>query len=167
LEERNTTMLKSLKKFALLTTAAIFISIFFASSVNAHKLWLNATEYYPEIFSHPKYAPVPRAKTVIYFGWGHKLPVCDVFGSDYLDKLYLVEPDGTKEELKPGQGGFMATELNMQKEGERIVTASVKPGFHGDVAGKKDFYELRYEMYAKALISVGDDKSNLYLKPVG
>lgn len=152
----------------ILTKAAIiFLCIFFPASVFAHQLWLNATDYYPEVFSHPKYAPVPRAKTVIYFGWGHKLPVSDIFSKDYLDNLFLIEPDGSKKELKPGQGGFMATEISMQKEGERIVTASVKPGFHGDVDGKKDFYEMRYEMYAKALIAVGDVKNNLYLKPVG
>ncbi|MGD9008783.1 MAG: DUF4198 domain-containing protein [Desulfobacteraceae bacterium] len=159
-------MFKSTTKVAFFTTI-IFFGIFFATSVCAHKLWLNATDYYPEIFSHPKYAPVPRAKTVIYFGWGHKLPVNDLFSNDYLDKLSLVEPDGSKKELKPGQGGFMATEISMQKEGVRIVTASVKPGFHGDVDGKEDFYELRYEMYAKALIAVGDATEDLYLKPVG
>ncbi|MEJ2659166.1 MAG: DUF4198 domain-containing protein [Desulfobacteraceae bacterium] len=159
-------MLKSTTKFTIFAII-VFLSIFFSTSVCAHTLWLNATHHYPEIFSHPKYAPVPRAKTVIYFGWGHKLPVCDIFSNDYLDKFGLVEPDGSKKELKPGQGGFMATELSMQKEGGRIVTASVKPGFHGDVAGKKDFYELRYEMYAKALIAVGDVKNNLFSKPVG
>jgi uncharacterized GH25 family protein len=159
-------MLKSTTKFTLFTTI-ICLCIFFSTSVSAHKLWLNATDYYPEIFSHPKYAQVPQAKTVIYFGWGHKLPVNDLFSNDYLDKLSLVEPDGNKKELKPGQGGFMATEISMQKEGGRIVTASVKPGFYGDVDGKKDFYELRYEMYAKALIAVGDVTNDLYLKPVG
>lgn len=134
---------------------------------NAHKLWLNATEYYPEIFSHPKYAPVPRAKTIIYFGWGHKLPVTDLFGDDYLDQFFMIEPDGSKENLDPGKGGFKATEILMKKEGGRIVAASVKPGFHGDVEGKKDFYELRYEMYAKALVGVGTAEKEIFLKPVG
>lgn len=159
-------MSKSVTKFTSFT-AIIFLCIFFSTSVSAHKLWLNATDYYPEIFSHPKYAPVPRAKTVIYFGWGHKLPVNDLFSDEHLNRLSLVEPDGSKKELKPGQGGFMATEISMQKEGGRIVTASVKPGFYGDVDSKKDFYELRYEMYAKALIAVGDVTNDLYLKPVG
>ncbi|BBO81934.1 hypothetical protein DSCO28_25000 [Desulfosarcina ovata subsp. sediminis] len=143
------------------------ICICLSTTVNAHKLWLNATDYYPEIFSHPKYAPQPRAKTVIYFGWGHKLPVSDLFSDDYLDTLLMVDPTGNKTELEPGKGGFMATELLMKNEGGRVIAASVKPGFHGDVKGKKNFYEMRYEMYAKALIAVGSSNHDVFLKPIG
>lgn len=158
--------MKNLKKSAVLFIFVI-LCMLLATSADAHKLWLNATDHYPAIFSHPKYAPVPRAKTIIYFGWGHKLPVNDLFGDDYLRDFFMIEPNGSKEKLNPGQGGFKATEIMMKKEGGRIVAASVKPGFHGDVEGKKDFYELRYEMYAKALVGVGAVKKETFLKPVG
>lgn len=143
------------------------ICVCLSTTVHAHKLWLNATDYYPEIFAHPKFAPQPRAKTVVYFGWGHKLPVSELFSDEYLDTLFLIDPAGKKTKLTPGKGGFMATELNMKEEGGRIVAASVKPGFHGDVKGKKDFFEMRYEMYAKALIAVGSSGHDVFTKPIG
>lgn len=158
--------MKHIKKIAEISII-ICICVLCGTSADAHKLWLNATDHYPAIFSHPKYAPVPRAKTVIYFGWGHKLPVNDLMNDDYLDDFFMIKPDGAKEKLTPGPGGFKATEIMMKKEGGRIVAASVKPGFHGDVEGKKDFYEMRYEMYAKVLVGVGTVQDDIYLKPVG
>ena len=59
------------------------LCLILAPSAFAHKLWINTTDYYPELFSHPKYAPVPQAKIMVYFGWGHKLPVSDAFSADY------------------------------------------------------------------------------------
>ena len=152
---------------AVVKSLVVLLFVLLPSSVFAHTLWLNVTDFYPEVFSHPKYAPIPRAKTVVYFGWGHKLPVNDFFSDSYLNKLHMIEPDGSKVELKPGQGGFMATEITMKKPGGRIVTASVKPGFHGDVEGKNDFFQMRYEMYAKTLICVGDVQDSFFEKPVG
>lgn len=38
-------MLKSTTKFTFFTTIA-FLCIFFSTSAYAHKLWLNATDYY-------------------------------------------------------------------------------------------------------------------------
>lgn len=155
-------MLKLIAKLVV-----VFLCVFVPASVFSHTLWLNVADPYPEIFSHPKYAPVPRAKTVVYFGWGHKLPVNDFFSDSYLNKLAMIEPDGKKVELTPGKGGFMATEITMKQEGQRIIIASVNPGFYGGVKGKNDFYQKRYEMYAKTLICVGDTENDLFFKPVG
>ncbi|WP_419658665.1 Nickel transport complex protein, NikM subunit [Desulfosarcina variabilis str. Montpellier] len=143
------------------------LCLILAPSAFAHKLWINTTDYYPELFSHPKYAPVPQAKIMVYFGWGHKLPVSDAFSADYFNGLNMIEPDGKKKELKPGTGAFMATEVIMKDEGARIFAASVKPGFYGDVKGKKNFYKMRYEMYAKTLVAVGNASSDAFSKPVG
>ena len=143
------------------------VCIFFSTPAFGHTLWLNATFHYPEIFSHPKFAPEPRAKTVIYFGWGHKVPANDLFDLKYLGDFFLIEPDGGKTQLKPGDGGFKATELTLKKEGGRIIAASVKPGFHGNVEGKEDFYKMRYEMYAKTMISVGKAADDFFMKPTG
>ncbi len=103
-------------------------------------------------FSHPKYAPVPRAKTVVYFGWGHRYPVADFLSDKYLGDFFLIKPDGSKEKLTPGEGGFRAVEIKEKKEGGMIVAATITPGFYGEIKKKKDFYKLRYAQYAKALI---------------
>jgi uncharacterized GH25 family protein len=143
------------------------ICLCFSTSVHAHTMWLNVSDYNPKIFSHPKYAPKPRAKTVVYFGWGHRYPVCDFLADKYLGDFFLIGPNGGKEGLKPGEGGFKATEIMMKKEGGYIVAATIKPGFHGEVKGKKDFYKMRYAQYAKALINTGEVSGNPFSKPVG
>ncbi|WP_319407673.1 DUF4198 domain-containing protein [uncultured Desulfosarcina sp.] len=139
----------------------------FSSNVSAHSLWLNVTDYSPEIFSHPKYAPTPRAKTVVYFGWGHHYPVADFLDNKYLGDCFIIQPNGSKEKLTPGDSGFRATELIMKNEGARIVAAALTPGFYGEVNGKKDFFKLYYEQYAKAVISVGKVSDDAFSKPVG
>ena len=55
----------------------------------------------------------------------------------------------------------------MKQEGGRIIAASINPGFHGDVKGKDDFYEMRYEMYAKTLINVGKVEGNPFSRSLG
>ena len=138
-----------------------------ATIASAHSLWLNVTDYSPKTFSHPKYAPEPRAKAIVYFGWGHQYPVCEFLDDKYLEDFFMIKPDGGKEKLTPGAGGFRATEIKMKKQGGRIVAATIKPDFYGEIEGKKDFYKLRYAQYAKALISVGKVPDDAFSRPVG
>lgn len=140
---------------------------FYSMPVQAHQLWINMTDYTPSIWQHPKYAPEPRAKTIAYFGWGHKYPVADFPDKKYLETMYQFEPDGSKIEIKPGESGFRAVEIEMKTKGARIFTASVNPGFYQEIKGKKDFFELRYEMYCKALVSTGEIIGNPFKKAIG
>lgn len=152
----------------LLTVGLVLgLWLIFASGASAHTMWINLTDYSPKIWSHPKYAPTPRAKTVAYFGWGHRYPVADFLSDKYLGSFFLIKPDGARQELTPGQGGFRATELIMKKDGGWIVGATIKPGFYGEVKGKADFYKMRYAQYGKALINVGEVPGNPFSTPVG
>ncbi len=146
---------------------ALMVGLLLSAPVQAHELWINMTEYAPKLFQHPKYAPTPQAKIVAYFGWGHKYPVNDMLDKKYLDKLTMIEPGGKKKEIAVGEGGFRAVEIKMESEGPRVFTAQVHPGFYQPVEGQKDFYNMRYEMYAKALVSVGAAKKNDFIKAVG
>ena len=158
--------MKSVKKvFQIVLVLGFCLS--FSTIASAHSLWLNVTDYSPKIFSHPKYPLKSRAKTVVYFGWGHSYPVGGFLNDKYLGDFFLIKPDGNKEKLTPGEGGFRATEVKMEKEGGRIVAATIKPGFAGEIEGKKDFYERRYAQYAKALISVGKVPDEAFSRPVG
>ncbi len=155
-----------MKKFAR-CFGMLFFVIMSATSVQAHELWINMTDYTPDLWQHPKYAPTPRAKTIAYFGWGHKYPVADLLGKKYLETMAQVEPDGTRKEITVGESGFRAVEIKMESEGPRVFAAKVIPGFYDKIEGKEDFYKMRYEMYAKALVSVGKTKGNPFAKPVG
>ncbi len=156
----------NLKRFLQVVFVLAFCFCF-SGIVSAHTMWLNVTDYNPKIFSHPKYAPKPRAKSVIYFGWGHKYPVDGFFGDKYLGDFFLIKTDGSKKVLEPGKGGFKAVEIIMKKEGGYIAAATVKPAFAGYVKGKKDFFERRYAQYAKAIINTGEVLGNPFSKPIG
>ena len=141
----------------------------------SHTLWLNATDYSPKIYS-PEYG----AKTIIYFGWGHRYPVADFLSVKKLRSFNLITPEGEIKKLQPGQDGFLATQLRLPDKGAYIVTASLKPGFYtmyakngkihhktGPKAGLNGvILSLYFEQYAKALINAGETDSSL-LKPVG
>lgn len=146
-----------------------------ATSASAHQLWLNMTDYTPVIWQHPKYAPTPRAKTVLYFGWGHSYPVADFISDRILDKLERIEPDGTRTKMEIPDQGFRAIRMDVQTPGPRVLVSSVNPSFYGPVEGKTDFYDIFYEQYAKALVSVLPEKTgpltgpdeNPFIRPVG
>lgn len=159
-------MMKNFKRLFQIVLVLCFC-LCLSTVAYAHTMWLNVTDYSPKIFSHPKYAPVPRAKTVVYFGWGHRYPVADFLSDKYLGDFFLIKPDGSKEKLTPGEGGFRAVEIKEKKEGGMIVAATITPGFYGEIKKKKDFYKLRYAQYAKALINVGKVSGNPFSKPVG
>ncbi len=142
-------------------------AVMLAMPVQAHELWINMTDYSPNLWQHPKYSPTPTAKTIAYFGWGHKYPVADFLGEKYLDTLMQIEPDGTTKEITVGEGGFRAVEIKMGSKGPRVFTAKVNPDYYQKVEGKEDFYKMRYEMYAKALVNVGKTDGNPFSKPTG
>ncbi len=156
----------------------ILLAMFFLAGFNAafsHTLWLNATDYSPKNYS-PEYA----AKTIIYFGWGHRYPVADFLSVKKLRSFNLITPEGEIKELQPGEGGFLATELTLPDKGAYIVTASLKPGFYTMYAKNGKIHHkigpktgldgvilsLYFEQYAKALINAGGIDSS-FSKPVG
>lgn len=146
-------MKKSTRFFSFL-----ILGLMLTASVHSHELWINMTNYKTKLWQHPQYAPTPRAKTIAYFGWGHTYPVGDFLKKDYLDTITQIEPDGSRLEVKVGDSGFRAVEITMNTDGPRIFAAEVEPGFHAD---------MYYEMFAKALVGVGEIKGNPYSKPVG
>jgi hypothetical protein len=85
------------KRFGIVALVFGF-SLILASVAGAHTMWINLTDYTPKIWSHPKYAPTPRAKTVAYFGWGDRYPVADLLSEKYLGCVFLFQPDGTGKE---------------------------------------------------------------------
>ena len=144
-------------------------------SVCAHTMWINATDYSPKV--HPGHGAV----TKIYFGWGHHYPVDDFLNEEDLEDCLMILPNGDKGEIKLGETGFLATQLNLKKQGAYIITATLKPGFYtmhmekGKMHHKMEpktglkgvILSLYYEQYAKSLISAGETSDNLFSKPVG
>ena len=166
--------MRSFKKLCSLgLIMAIFL--FLPLVVQSHTMWLNVTDFHPEI--HPKYGAVAK----VYFGYGHRYPVDDFLPVDHLQEFSLIGPDGRKEPLTPNPGGFLATTISFKGEGEYIVAAALKPGFytmyvekgeiHHKLGSKKGLkgiiLSLYYEQYTKALVNVGEAADNSFSKPVG
>ena len=146
----------------MILSAAFCLSL--SAGASPHSMWLNATDYYPEIHS-PEYG----ARTNVYFGWGHEYPVSDFLSAEELSEFNFITPKGEIKRLQPGPGGFLATELSFFEKGTCIVAASLKPGFYtmymenGEIHHKSApktglswvIMSRRFEQYAKALINVG------------
>lgn len=158
----------------ILSLLAVFC-LGLSTVASPHTMWLNATNYSPEIYL--KYG----AATKVYFGYGHRYPVDDFLPIEHLQEFFLIDPDGKKETLSPNPGGFLATMVNFKEEGEYIVAATLKPGFYTMYVEKGEIHHklgpktglegiilsLYYEQYTKALINVGENSDGSFSKPVG
>ena len=165
--------MKISKRLLELCLALVFLLAVF-SIAHAHTLWLNATNYFPDIYS-----PEHGARTIIYFGWGHRYPVADFLSADKLSEFNLITPQGESKSIKPGDGGFLATKLSLSEKGTYIVASALNPGFYtmylenGKIHHKSVpktglsgvLLSLHFEQYAKALINVAGSDSS-FRKPV-
>jgi uncharacterized GH25 family protein len=164
------------KKFVGFFKAALAaVVIAFPTASFAHNLWLNAVDYTPELRERT------GAHTKVYFGFGHKYPVQDFMDREKLVEFRLIKPDGSTQQLEPGQGGFLATPLILKKQGAHVVSAATEHGFYtmyvkdGSVRHKLGSKEglpavllsLYYENYAKALVNVGATENKAFSTPVG
>jgi len=143
--------------------------------VQGHTMWINATDYSPEI--HPKYGAMTR----VYFGWGHHYPVDDFLDKEDLAEFSLIGPDGEIQKLSPTEGGFLATKITLRQPGRYIVSAIRRRAFYtmyverGEthhVAKPKTGLEgiilsLYYEQYAKCLIDLEDSSGISFSEPLG
>jgi len=157
--------------------SVLVLSLLFSVNVFSHTLWINATDYNPEVY--PKYG----AKTNLYFGFGHHFPVDDFLSQEQIEEFYYVCPRcGKHHNLKPNPGGFLETEVKFKEPGAYIVAAKLKPGFytmfiekgkiHHKIGPKtnikgKVILSLYYEQYAKCLINAGKKDLINFDKPVG
>ena len=166
-----------MKTIKIYHVKALIVGVFlcFSSVASSHTLWLNATNYYPEINSLES-----GARTTIYFGWGHRYPVADFLSADKLKEFNLITPTGESKPIKPGIGGFLATQLSLSEKGTYIVAASLKLGFYTMYVEKGKIHHksvpktglsgvilsLHFEQFTKALINVTNSDSS-FRKPVG
>ena len=78
------------KKLALSTT---FLSALINTSISAHTLWINMSDY------TPAYRLNRGAVTHLYMGWGHHYPVDWFINTDDFTDVSLISPSGKKKPL--------------------------------------------------------------------
>jgi len=171
-------MKKTFLWIGVMTTLTLFN---FVSQAGAHHVWLNATRYALESVKEN-----PKAKTILYFGWGDYFPAHDFLREGQIQRLFLRSPDGAIQELKTPNAGFNETPIEFTQDGIYVAAASLEPKFVADVwrDGKMEvilkpkdelpqgaeILESKYGLqFAKAIVTVGqpDPKDATFLQPVG
>jgi hypothetical protein len=75
--------------------------------------------------------------TVLFQGWGHKLPLDDAIAGDKMARLRLMSPDGDCSELSPAEGrSFHAIPVELKAPGIHTVLGESTPGFYNIYADK-------------------------------
>jgi hypothetical protein len=76
-------------------------------------------------------------ETIVFQGWGHKVPLDDAIAGDKIGKLQLVSPTGTAETLPvTPERSFHAAPVKLGADGVYTVLGESTPGFYQIYADK-------------------------------
>jgi len=136
--------------------------VLLSSIAQAHMLWLNASNHYPNIGESVK----------IEVGWGHKFPKDEIIKKEWLKGIYALTPNGEKISLNRIDDTHYTFTPNIS--GSYIVAAFIKPGFLTKTTSgyklqnkkglKNAISCFNYDMRAKVVVQVGKDKKGLSQK---
>ncbi len=145
------------------------LGLFLTTQARAHFLWVNPRAYHLET----------GEELVFTLGFGHHFPGP---GGDFLEKsllkeLIIITPSGKRLVVETGAYPILFKTPALLKEGTYLVVAEKKPGFfsktaHGFFRKPKneleDVIECKFsKRYAKALVTVGKAKGELYRQILG
>lgn len=80
---------KKMKSAVISSFIGILIYGLVLTNIQAHTLWINATDFTPELGEKSK-------NTVIFLGWGHDFPVQDFLMTSDMQDYYFLTPEGKK-----------------------------------------------------------------------
>lgn len=149
-------------KSSIIMLAGVLSLMVICPSVQAHNLWLNPGNYYPQV-----------GTTVdIGIGWGHRYPANRVdqeMKEGRLEEIRAVNPDGRMVDL--AKVSAVLYRLNIKKAGVYLVTAKIKPGVFTKTpegrkwADKKSVANpikcTNYHIEAKTVIIAGGGGENI------
>ena len=147
-----------------------------AASAPAHDWYIQSVDYL---------LPGPGA-TVLFQGWGHKLPLDDAIAGEKIASLRLIAPDGSATTLTVApERGFHVTPVELSAPGIYTVAGESNPGYYNiyaDIDGKvrhstdaldelKDaarvMMSVRAYQFPKTYLAVGDTDDASTPQPVG
>lgn len=147
-----------------------------AASAPAHDWYIQSVDYL-----------LPRpGSTVLFQGWGHKLPLDDAIAGEKIASLRLLAPDGAATALtvEPGRG-FHVIPVELSAPGIYTVAGESNPGYYNIYADKdgkvhhstgaldelKDaarvMMSVRAYQFPKSYLAVGDTDGASTPQPVG
>ena len=158
------------KKMVVLVLGMILILGLFCIQASAHDMWLNMRHYSSE-------SGKPAHLTI---GYGHYFagPGGEFMPSEYLDRFYLIDPDGSELKVKSNNEVEYQSEKTLDKTGTYLVVASKKGGFSTKTTegykrgrskkGLKNVISCTYsEKHAKAIVNIGNGSGNVFSGSLG
>jgi uncharacterized GH25 family protein len=146
-------------KRTILMLAMLFFIAGIVSTAQAHMLWLNASDYSPQI----------GEKVTIEIGFGHKYPHIETVKEENIERIFIRDPKDQElplEKVAPAKYTF-----SPKAEGQYEVIVKLKQGFvsntpDGHKLGNKKTLNsvvscLQFNMSAKTLIRVGSKGKRL------
>ena len=159
--------MESRKIFFCLIVSILF-SLVYLTKALAHDMWINPRAYNLD----------PGEAVYLTIGYGHHylIPGGEFMPKKYLDKIYLINPEGKRLKIKSLNGIEYKSDL-ISKEGTYIIVAVRKGGFFTKTTegykrcskkGLSNVISCKYSIKsAKAIINIGNPKGNIFLKPAG
>lgn len=155
---------------------ALVVSLY-ATSAHAHGFWVNLSQYKIDLDDPSHGLPGLRA----FIGFGHYYPSDEPIKQEEVTRYEVIAPDGTRTPLLPMGPGYLVSEVKPDKPGPHIIAAQYyshfftmyrKEGVPTYVTKPKTgIEEVRlshhYDVFAKALLSVGDTDAEHFTQPVG
>jgi uncharacterized GH25 family protein len=143
----------------LLVILFCLMTLFAASGVWAHMLWLNVDNYQPDV----------GEAIHIEIAWGHKFPKDEIIKKERLKCISALDPMGNMVPLKEVSEGQY--ELTVKQKGAYLVSAQINPGVYTKTTdgfkmqtkkGLKNAIQcVSYDMRTKAIIIVGGQVKGL------
>jgi uncharacterized GH25 family protein len=153
---------KMKSKCKMIMPFTIVFMIAMVSPALAHNLWLNPSDYFPEV----------GATVDIGIGWGHKYPANRVdqeIKDGRVETIQAVDPDGKTIDLSKVSAALY--QLKIDKPGAYLITARIKPGFFTTTpqgrkwGNKKEIANsikcTNFHIQAKTVLIAGDNDKNL------
>jgi uncharacterized GH25 family protein len=161
-----------MKKQWFRSPVMVLISLFLlapmAAPVLAHDMWIDVRDY----------TPAPGEVVTMTLAYGHYLPAREFLPKEYLDEIYLLDPNGNRLEIQGCSDVEFKTQKVLAQEGTYLVVATQKGRFwtkttDGYQPGKskkglKNVIGCTYSAkFSKAIVNVGARPGDLLAKPLG
>lgn len=157
-----------------ITTWALAMLLASPSSVGAHALWINMTDWTPVIKEK-------QAKTRLYVGWGHHYPVDGITRPGDFASLSLITPGGMPETFSFDHDGISTAQLTPDRPGLYTVSIVRHPSWNtihlqngkeikekGPKTAFRNVVKSIYsQQFATSYFAVGDTRHDPIPTPVG
>ncbi len=134
----------------------------------AHDLWLQVRDYTPQA----------GEEITLTLGYGHYLPAREFMPNEYLEEIYMLDPNSKKIGIKRYSEAEFKGKKPLKHEGTYLVVSKRKGGFFTKTTegykrgrskkGMENVISCTFsEKYTKAIVNVGKTRGKTFKKVLG